>query len=677
MKILTSRNGIALVAVLTILLVLTLLLPAMFTMSDTATKFSVEGEHRQRASYFARSICEMAVATYKNTYNVEVPNPIPADRAEYYERIKAYQGAYDKMFQEALKNPGVKSTPLTCENVYMYMNADGDIQYSNEYTTDGNNTALNPGGNEAFEQIGSGSCDISYMYQELYYLVDNDEKKNYEIKNKTTFEKIYGYVKNIEAHPNGALTDLNLVANIMGVEKESVPTNHSFTVTRVMNKIVSFDATAVVNNKVETRKCVIILPTYPSEQNWLLYPGATYGRGNEVVANPDKATGMTRINYNNSGIVGEYKNQNLLTFSCLGNMHISTKDLKCGEYKWVDASQSFDVDYVTSSGGYSDHPEEAKLATLPENATEFVMNTAPGVNTTPENDPQWNILDGINMKEYFNQTQADNFICMSSTNSITVDLPVSLIVNPARANRLGDGTDACYSLYKTLIFQAPTVVFGGQVDMLVSFYDRPANGLVDNVVGGDGLKTIDCRRMSSIVLSTPESGGYRYTPNYQEESVKAGRVVFLQDCYVWVIDYADNGSGYSEEWYEVAQTVYYKNRDLRKIKVASAGDVYLYNTELERTAKDGKKQAVGFSIAGYAIETIYYDKFAGGTNAPWYNIWLNAQQAIFDRYMGELAKSNTYQKDDFHLVANLYDGSGNPEYLELPDSDGIYTIWSS
>lgn len=685
MKILTSRNGIALIGVLTILLVLTLLLPAMFTMSDTATKFAVQGEDRQKASYFARSLCEMAVATFKNTYAVEVPEKYKpgtqtltddyAANEDFYDMCSSYQAKYNDMFKESLDNPGVSSTPLTCQTVTMYMNDDGDVQYSNEYNINANGSALNPGENDAFYPVATGTCSISYLYQELYFLVDGDTKTNYPIKNKATFETLYEYVKDIETYPAGVLYDRSLVANIMGVALNEVP-DHNFTVTRVMNKIVSFDAEATLKGKTEKRKCVVILPTYPAEQNWLLYPGADYGLGNEVVVNPALATGMSRIDYNNSGIAGEYKKQNLLTFSCLGNMKITTNDLKCGEYTWNGSS--FDVDYVTASGSTSEDPKDAAPATLPDNATQFVMDVAPGINTTPNNDPDWNILDGINMRDYYEQTQADNFIALAATNSITVDLPITLIVNPARANRLGDGTDACYSLYKSLIFQAPTVVFGGQVDMMVSFYDRPGNGLVDNVAGGNGASLIECRRMSSVILTTPEKGGYRYTPAYQDKSVKAGRAVFLEDCYVWVIDYADNGSSYSEHWYETAQTVYYKNKDFTKIKVASAGDVYLYNTELKLKNESGQEMPVGFSIAGYAIETIYYEKFNQVTDAtPWYSVWKKTQQALFNQYIQNVNTERTYKKDDFHLVANLYDGSGHPEYLELPDGDGIYTIWSS
>ena len=69
MKILTKRNGIALVAVLTILLVLTLLLPVMFNMTEDALSSAVSGEDRQKASYYARSMVEMTVSAFEDLYD--------------------------------------------------------------------------------------------------------------------------------------------------------------------------------------------------------------------------------------------------------------------------------------------------------------------------------------------------------------------------------------------------------------------------------------------------------------------------------------------------------------------------------------------------------------------------------------------------------------------------------
>ena len=69
MSILTKKNGVALIAVLAVLLVLTLLIPAMFTMADNATKESIGGKDEQRASYLARTMIEFTVGAFQECYD--------------------------------------------------------------------------------------------------------------------------------------------------------------------------------------------------------------------------------------------------------------------------------------------------------------------------------------------------------------------------------------------------------------------------------------------------------------------------------------------------------------------------------------------------------------------------------------------------------------------------------
>ena len=69
MDILTKRNGVALIAVLSILLVLTLLLPLMFTMSENAMEAAMTGTDEQRASYLARSMIEFTVGAFQGVYD--------------------------------------------------------------------------------------------------------------------------------------------------------------------------------------------------------------------------------------------------------------------------------------------------------------------------------------------------------------------------------------------------------------------------------------------------------------------------------------------------------------------------------------------------------------------------------------------------------------------------------
>ena len=55
MKILKMRNGIALMAVLVIMLITSLFIPIMFNLSTTSIKIAITGTDRQRSSYLART----------------------------------------------------------------------------------------------------------------------------------------------------------------------------------------------------------------------------------------------------------------------------------------------------------------------------------------------------------------------------------------------------------------------------------------------------------------------------------------------------------------------------------------------------------------------------------------------------------------------------------------------
>ena len=71
MKILKARNGIALVAVLVILLITSLFIPVMFNLSDSSLAIAVKGTDRQRVSYFARTVTEMSIAAFIKFDSIE------------------------------------------------------------------------------------------------------------------------------------------------------------------------------------------------------------------------------------------------------------------------------------------------------------------------------------------------------------------------------------------------------------------------------------------------------------------------------------------------------------------------------------------------------------------------------------------------------------------------------
>lgn len=666
MSILTKKNGVALVSVLAVLLVLTLLLPIMFSSSQYATDSAVNGTDIQRAAYLARSLCEMAVGTYKQTYNVEIPNVDEASLTDFQKTAKAYQTAYDKLYRGGdndKTNDEGSIKYIKTPTISMYSKKDDgnneDIKYSNEKD-------FNP---EGYSLVGSGNCVITYKDDCVYYLIDNTINEPYVVT-ETEFNKLKKGLTEILKNDNGDAAGLNktlmdysdCAAIIKDKTKKTAEqlAGHRFSVSKVENRELTFVGTANVNGHTEKKMCKVILPTNPSEKGWLKYQGSRSagkyykdGMSNEVFADVSKASGFTSINYSDSAIVEtgtsgaeyQYKPQYLYTFSCIGNMNIDTSDLTDKDGNLVEK--------------------------IPEcEGTNYILDVSPGVNTTPNGDPTYAIIDGINSYSYSDKTQRDNFIAFTATNAINVDLPVNLLVNPTRASRLGDGLvfDTNYSIFKNLIFQANDVIFNGEVNMLVSFY-TPTNNL-------------NARRMSSVVLAAPKSSKYSYKhktrvdESGQFADVRAGKVFFLEDCYLYVINYGDDGSGYSDKWYEVPSTVYYRDKDFTKIKIASKGDVYYYNSDISMKGKDGSDVPIGFSLAGWAIETIYYPNISSlGKKAPWWNVWEQSQQALFGYYVQEQEMKNlTYQPDDFHKIGNIYDGS-MVDGLTLPDTESFHAVW--
>ena len=213
--------------------------------------------------------------------------------------------------------------------------------------------------------------------------------------------------------------------------------------------------------------------------------------------------------------------------------------------------------------------------------------------------------------------QMDNFVAFTSTNAIQVDMPVNLLVNPCRANRLGDNISRKNgSLYKVMMFQAPTIQFNRRIDTMMSFY-VPTNNA-------------DARRMSSIVLMAPEDTPYSYWNEDRQKVVKAGMVYFQEDCYLWIIPYGEDGSASS--W-------------------------------------------AGFlsELTGYYLETEYIPNMEQIETGDWWQIWSNTKTAIFANYMngafGE--RETTYVKDDFKYFGNM-----KTDPIEVPEVDDYYTIWT-
>lgn len=655
MKILKARNGIALIAVLTILLLTSLFIPVMFSMSDSSLAIAVKGTDRQRSSYLARTITEMSVAAFKSFDSTE-PTEISGDALTQYNKINArYQqlvagtiseiktdtivmlsktvGGGDKYYK-VVKNGDVEVKTEISYKYYKELLTAYDEMVYNEITppytlfvdegkgtkesivyanlSSDANSEYQAYLNDGYTEIGRGQCTITYDDSIKYYKTITSTQVTTEItKNDydTSLSSLEG------ALANGVSCDYSL--------------------STVANKNVVFTSSATVKGSTSSRSCILVLQTYPSEEEWLVFGIESNGSqipsgGNQVFVDPKKATSRIPIEYDQA-IGNSYIKQTLLVYSSIGNMLIQPTAFK-------DASGNV---HNTGNGN-----------------SEFVLGVQPGLNTTPNNDPSYNIIDGVNYNDSTEVAQMNNFVAFASTSAIQVDMPVNLLVNPCRAKRLGDGYifgagDANGSLYKIMMFQAPTIQFNGALDMMMSFYVR------DNE---------EARRMSSVILSAPDATPYSYYNDDRKSVVKAGMVYFTEDCYLWIIPYGEDGSASAWTGF-MAETIYYKDSDFTKIKIANAGDVYYFNSEVE---VDGEK--VGLSLTGYFLETEYIPKMEEYEEGSWWQIWNNTKTSIFANYMqGQFSEKPTYVEDDFRFVGNINDG----DRIEYPEIDEYYTIWTN
>lgn len=666
MKILTKKNGIALVAVLTVLLVLTLLLPVMFSMAERATKSAMGGQNEQRASYLARTSCEMAVSAFQDFYD-----SYDEKKAEYKAAVAAGETA---TYPQECVNYDTFTTngSMDAETIYMYTK-DGvtipDVNDVEAWDTYQGEAVIYRTTNEiiaGYTLLGSAECDLYYTEKSEYYRIDNgnitqltddyqlDSNNNYVLDangNKivtTTAESKYNTLKqNLEK----AVED--------GIDTTNYPQCH-----KIDRKEIRFDAVATIGEKKYqdfSRGCLVILPTKPSDESWIV-PASI--ESNQIFVDSSQATGIMTLDYDKI-FMGtesdtEATSQVIYSFSCTGNMVITNKGMT------IKDGDTY-IDYNTY---LKLHPEYTNQL------TDFSLGVHPITTTlNPENDPTFSCLKTNNMKSWASGAQKDNFVMFSATNGIQVDMPVNLLINPCRTGRIGDGIARNQSLYKVLAFQSPNIIFKGSVNNFVSLWKKTSllEGVLD--IFGDGY---DARRVSSIILAAPETTPYTYINDCRDEKgnkvargtgtqvVKAGKVFFAEDAYVWLIPFSENGSNYK------TQTVYYKNSDIKLYKMANKGDVYYFNAEVP--TKDGKK-TTGFSMTAYFMDVLYND-MVDDTDYGW-KLWSQLKDNSYGFTQDILKKYNVipqdYVYDDFHYVGNIYEGTGG----RLPVIDDFYVVWDS
>ena len=284
MKILKKRNGIALVAVLTIMLITSLFIPVMFNLTDTSLMVAITGTDRQRSSYLARTICEMSVAAFKKFDSEEYtkidPNAIDEisgkKLTELYTGLTAAEKAhYDKLIAEYNKLKSGEKDKILTDTVYMYsttttgteyvkvitrngveienkiskktydelliayedMTTKGEDPgyelraYDNRtieelvYATQGTDEYTTYSGNSAYTLVGSGYCEITYDNSVHYYKTITSTQKVEEV-DEAQYEQLLNQL------------ETNLKNNIAV----------DYSVSKKENKNVNFTSIATVKN---------------------------------------------------------------------------------------------------------------------------------------------------------------------------------------------------------------------------------------------------------------------------------------------------------------------------------------------------------------------------------------------------------------------------------------------
>jgi hypothetical protein len=260
------------------------------------------------------------------------------------------------------------------------------------------------------------------------------------------------------------------------------------------------------------------------------------------------------------------------------------------------------------------------------------------------------------MRSWSQSARKDNFVALTATNGIQFDMPVNVIMNPCRTGRIGDGLDSNQSLYKILYLQAPTIVFNQPVNSFISLYNK--NSILAHILEYNAF------RMSTIILAAPES-----TPYTMELStggtVKAGKVIFAEDAYIWLVPFTENGSNHN------TQTVYYKGKDIILYKFADAGDVFLFNAEKESNI-NGTDEKIGFSMTTYFMDVIYNKDTTDRNNTSWYQFYKRLQNYLFEGAMESNLNQKEYVAEDLQWIGNINTGTQAP-----PVIDDFYVVWES
>lgn len=708
MKILSRKNGIALVAVLAVLLVLTLLLPVMFRSSESAMRSAGTELSRQKAGYLARTGAEMAVASVKSTLGDAKKDP---------------ESTYGK-FYEALKNES-----LVANDTYGIKVVDGQLQATlapitlfqkkddatgkidSKYLS-GYNVATPSG----YERIGTAEITVAYNGKPEYYKVD--EKTN-------TYEKVTGDTQE-DIEKQVFYEETLYEAGEKGPEAvKAKEINHGYVAIYNDNYIVK--STATVNGQTKTRTAIVvetlnmydeenpeegyiayteqymskapqfvrmIKGDYPKAYNydkkkkdWVEVTEKPYEfGGNQAFANPFKATSKKEVKAFGEGLNGvkvdenDYYSKDVYIFSAIGNMHINVPENR----KIVTAV---------------DHPDDSDRGGNTLNP--LVFGAYPGINWRVfENTTSgmYTSLQGMNYNDHATDAQRYNFMSFCATDTLQVSLPVELRVNPKRAGRTGDGPDTNCTLFKVLNFQAKDIVFDKKIDLFASICNE------EFIYLGMGIKREPqdkAYRGGFLNLTAPANTPYSYYNSGRKKTVPAGIVYFTEPVYLWFQEYnalgrddaAPNSYNYGSggtmyrlpvinsntEFKEAFSgsgimqvTNYGESLDLVCYKLFEAGDVYYFNADITQKYQ-GEDMNVGVNLVNWFLETKYF-KAKDESSTIWDLLFDFKQTLYFNLVNNAIAENGKYYEDDMHFIGNMND---DPTLIPPSVENELYVIWDN
>ena len=733
-KILKARNGVALIAVLSILLILTLLLPVMFSMSETATKDSITGKNRQRVVYLARSGVEMGVAYMKQivleyndvvkaigkeldgSVNLDKENAAGqkvfelaftdvSDRAqkknftEFVEAIKANGSTTDDE-RFGIERDTNGSGTVTMENVWYYLGRTvSDPQNYEKYTalsetdeypyyryvTSKNGLGKSyRDGDKVYTLVGHVEITITYDGAARYYVSDDEVTVN----GKT-------YKKGTEMKEEYCLEE--------NTSRGYMELKNGFTKVQNNNYIVK--ATAYLGTFKKSMSAVMVETKELGNtgDNIVQYTGSVYGESPDFYLemngyHRDKNIfDKTKI-YDEHGVLAEHIANNSTDNG--GNLCLPNPQLANFKYQ-IEYQNDY---YSESAGGYINQnvygyttvgDMHIKCEGIGTEGQPLVLGAFPGIRWDKANKPSTNVLRTVNYNTYSNCVQNANFLAYCATRTLQVDMGIDVRVNPARAGRLGDvkisisGNSNNASLFKAIALQGKDIVLNGRVDMMFSFFN-PQN---KNYYTLSQSKNTG-KRMGTVVLSAPSNSPYSYYNVDRGETVPAGMVYFGSDVYLWIISYNNDGS--SSGYTKLTETVYEtrtinSNSFSKSVKTNSAGKPYTVEKanagdfEVYRLFKAGdvyyfnsnvtrKNESGEDTNVGMNLANWYIETHYMQTNKATgvLDFFANFRQNIYARFV-TAATQQDYVDDDMHYIGNVSDS----ENLAAPSvEDEIYVVWS-